>query len=765
MTDRDIIYLGALLHDIGKFAWRAQELKEGDNHEKLGEEFIREHLGKCKAIAPKIEQIIDAANRKVGDVKRSDIEAAQERERQDSKQPRRPLVSVFNRVSIGKASLPARVGYYQPVKTGADIQMPEILEQSVTVEQWKPNEKEMIECHRTSWEQFLADVKRLRDIEDLTVFVRTFHSLLEEYTTTICSAGYLTYPDITLYDHSRITAALAACRSDSYLIIKGDVSGTQNFIYHSIRDQKSPAKKLRGRSFYLTLLVDTIAAFCIERLGLYPSNLLFNSGGHFQILAPNTKEVYEAIQDIERKTNEALLKRFNGTLSLVLAWVETSPASLMKEYNAVVERVQEELEVRKKKKFLSVAESVMLAPLDEEADENMEKVIEKIGKELPLSTHLLEVHYNTQVQREDFGDFFVDFREFSTAWVFVKDKDLSRGIVLGSLKEQDIRYALLHSIKSENFLEYTNQLQGLDYPLGFTRKYIGTHIPMNKENEPMEFKDLATIESEQYPLLGVVRMDVDSLGALFSIGLREENEEERKYTLSRLAVLSRELTKFFTLHVNTLAAKNTIYLVYSGGDDVFAVGSWVKILDFAQNVRDDFREFVCGNENLTISAGIVFTKDSFPISISAGWAGDQESKAKDVDPKKDKVSVFDRKVSWNQLKEMLEWGNQILKIVNNNEHNDNTLPRSFIHNVLTQTKQCFDENENLRPHKVERFSAWMHYVFARRKVNAEKIEENTENIKIKFAQHMLTGNKKERIDIYKNFIIPASYVLLKTRKL
>ena len=97
MTERDALYFGALLHDIGKFAFRAQKTQKGDNHEKLGEDFIRKHLSPCKALEGYIEQIIVAANRKSEDIKKADIATAKERESQSSTETRRPLVSIFSK--------------------------------------------------------------------------------------------------------------------------------------------------------------------------------------------------------------------------------------------------------------------------------------------------------------------------------------------------------------------------------------------------------------------------------------------------------------------------------------------------------------------------------------------------------------------------------------------------------------------------------------------------------------------------------------------
>ncbi len=80
LTDREINYLGALLHDIGKLVWRAQPVTADKTHESLGEEFIREHLGKVECLKSDIEEIIKAANRKRGKIWSADVYAAGERQ-------------------------------------------------------------------------------------------------------------------------------------------------------------------------------------------------------------------------------------------------------------------------------------------------------------------------------------------------------------------------------------------------------------------------------------------------------------------------------------------------------------------------------------------------------------------------------------------------------------------------------------------------------------------------------------------------------------
>ena len=88
------------------------------------------------------------------------------------------------------------------------------------------------------------------------------------------------YPDNSLFEHLKTTGAFAHClaayRSNhaeafSYsgnrlqlgkdhfpvLLFCGDVSGIQSFIYNI--SNKSAMKSLKGRSFYIQLLAETIA--------------------------------------------------------------------------------------------------------------------------------------------------------------------------------------------------------------------------------------------------------------------------------------------------------------------------------------------------------------------------------------------------------------------------------------------------------------------------------------------------------------------------
>ena len=137
--------------------------------------------------------------------------------------------------------------------------------------------------------------------------------------------------------------------------------------------------------------------------------------------------------------------------------------------------------------------------------------------------------------------------------------------------------------------------------------------------------------------LAVVRLDVDDLGAAFMAGF--SYQDGGKYnTLARSATFSRSMSLFFKVYINQFAKDKKISIIYAGGDDVFALGSWQDIIAFTINLRQQFIKWT--NGKLTLSAGIGLFPDKTPVSIMAEETGKLEGAAKDND--KDSISLFDK---------------------------------------------------------------------------------------------------------------------------
>ncbi|NRB54278.1 MAG: hypothetical protein HRU41_41910, partial [Saprospiraceae bacterium] len=264
---------------------------------------------------------------------------------------------------------------------------------------------------------------------------------------------------------------------------------------------------------------------------------------------------------------------------------------------------------------------------------------------------------------------------------FYLENPLNHRIYQGLAEENDIRrelkklqqlssfgFATIKKINDPtNFLPsdlHTTQLQqqsayGFSFYGGNRQAYYEELLEstQNVRKAVKDYTQIAGIESEEdkhqgYYRLGVLRMDVDGLGKVFSKGLSQMEH------LPAYATLSAQLDLFFSGYLNTIREesqelRNHLNIIYSGGDDIFAVGRWDQAIAFAERLRADFRSFVNNREEISISGGLVLVNPKFPIGKSANYAGEAEDKAKDfgkkegtAEAKKNAICLFDVPISW-----------------------------------------------------------------------------------------------------------------------
>jgi CRISPR-associated protein Csm1 len=159
------------------------------------------------------------------------------------------------------------------------------------------------------------------------------------------------------------------------------------------------------------------------------------------------------------------------------------------------------------------------------------------------------------------------------------------------------------------------------YAGGF--RYLANHVPTD-EGAPLLFEDIAEA-SEGRSLLGYVKADVDHLGIIFAQGLGDDREGHD--TICHTTMLSRELDLFFSGRLEHVLDKpdgehSTFYTVFSGGDDLLVLGPWDQAARLARTINDEFEEFVGHNQDITLSAGILFTKERYPVARAAGDVDD-----------------------------------------------------------------------------------------------------------------------------------------------
>ncbi|MEM2162749.1 MAG: type III-A CRISPR-associated protein Cas10/Csm1 [Candidatus Nitrosocaldus sp.] len=681
--DRIVVALAALLHDIGKFQQRGNRPRI--KHQELSSQFVLEHLPDFgNGIREKVSRIVREHHNHTTDdvltkiVIKADGLSASERLRSneiyedqgDYTAPmkyhdlHRRLSSVFNH------------DYYYPLNPITLDNIPEPTKvQDVTKQEYDE-----------AWRAFINDVCRLIFIKDPYKYLESLLHIMKKHLFFIPSApAFEEVPTISLYEHLRMTMAIALCLYDycyinnnlnskrleepkKLMIVRGDIGGIQRFIYTIT--PKGAAKALRARSFFISMICDAIARYIVDRLRLSSANIIFSGGGQFEILAPSTV----SIKDIESDIMEFLLNRFNGRLYITISATEIEDSELERvDGGKFASRLLNAIEEKKRTPIppeLCEQLERIFGPLDrkdnichacnEETDEKADEEgvikcricndIEGIAKPLASANYLIEIRTNSRYDWRDERFYSINFTDrLGLCYVLVKNDDALRD-VLQSVSKEDI--LTIYSINRMDIGQSINTLSIADESnviLGF--KLIANVTPM-RDGDIKTFDEIAN-ESKGDKLLGIIRMDVDNLGEFFG----------RTTTLSEYSTKSALLSLFFDGFINTICRNyKDIYTIYSGGDDLFIISPWNTALDLVKQINEEFRKYT--SSSLTISAGVLFTDPRLPVHIFAETVKNMLDKAKySNNGRKNRICVFEYPLTWDTFNELFNIYKRVEKIV------------------------------------------------------------------------------------------------------
>ncbi len=791
------VILAALLHDIGKIRW---DSGSGEYATKGATGFFDAAFpGQSEALAARTEilSLLKGGGNPILDVVSRADQLEKDHTDSDAGFKRKPLLSVLSLIETGH-SRPEGLWYYKPgVVSTVDINPSHA--QNI---QDLPSDTEMIKLSQGVYSNLVADIKSLPDLS-LPQLIESLLFLFEKHLATVSSSVYLSKPDISLFDHLKTTAALAACINEAdndenpFLIVAADVSGIQNFIYSETNpvenSQKGRSKQFRGKSFYLTLLTDTFSSYLLKETGMLSANLLINGGGHFVLLVPNNAANREKMSEARKKIQKWFYQTYKGELNLILETLEANE-TLYKDFSKWYGVIATRLTAAKKQRSIGFLREVFSIDLDSAAPQyaaipspeekgayekmndyerflfSLTQMFEDLGSVLPKAGFIVKKDISSDYRakkRYESGLVEVPFKNFGVAWAVASEKDM----ITSYLGEATGSTAVLYSVNKYEVLKKIVPEKGAR-TTAFGVRLIGNYAPLQSDTgSVMEFPELAVLNSEtgeklDYPVLSVLRMDVDNLGSIFSFGLDRNHEHESIRSLSRTVNLSRALNLFFTGHINTLAEKWQIYVTYSGGDDLFVVGSWINVLNFAFDLKGAFTQYACGNRNLTISAGAYLCRESYPVHRAANHAGAAESRAKKSSPEKDSISIFGREFKWTRAKDLIDYGREIDSlVVSEDPHEEVT--SAYIHFLLGQTAEMLNDRNELVIEKYFKNMFKIKYSLARkpRGVNAEAIKDNRDGKKPnrKVALFSRLVNSEDSTGLIQDFVVPASYVILKNR--
>jgi len=214
-------------------------------------------------------------------------------------------------------------------------------------------------------------------------------------------------------------------------------------------------------------------------------------------------------------------------------------------------------------------------------------------------------------------------------------------------------------------------------------------LPEEEEDKP-RIKDfqLMAWQAQGIERVGVLRMDVDGLGAIF--GHRFDG------SLPQLSALSAAMNLFFCGYLNHLCEQaeegreRTIYTIYAGGDDLFVVGAWDRMPILARVIQQAFRRYTQEHPLFTLSGGVTLEGAHFPLYRAAERSSEAEHAAKDYERsngrRKDSFCFLGTVVGWEEWNKVRDQKNNLLWLLGEDTKSA-TQPQKPLPRALLQVVQ------------------------------------------------------------------------------
>jgi CRISPR-associated protein Csm1 len=820
------IFLGAILHDIGKFYMRTENSeakitisreydvffkeagKHAPRHEDWGAYYVQQILPERfkKEILKDVtnlvlyhhkpssygQYLISVADKISASVDRKDIE-----EDDTSADKSKYLISILSQICLDQNEKSSRKTYYKNLTKRYEIKYP--------TDSFYSNARN---DYQNLWEDFskkaliLKDKfeKSLNEIHfDLEEYASAIYNLIRIYTYNIPSAFYYSKPDISLWAHSKSTAAIAFCldrqlkkefsqenervrvlesintkilsgRGSSikkgefpyFCLVKGDISGIQDFVFDTKMD--GALKALKAKSFYISFLLDTVARFILKKENMPICNLIFNGGGHFYLLMP--AYFAEKVEDYQKEIDKLLFKAHRGSISILLETDIVDLYDFSGNFGNCFDRVSSKIYRKKISKFRNVIENQKLKffepyedyeqkcphchralrPREDDPDfcPFCESFVE-FGEKLMKSDFIKE-SWGEQIEFSDFKNIEDIFEAFGRKIEFSNNSEKVINPVTNTI--------VIDRNRLEKLLEKNNNLENRKksddkFEIDFYEALdISTHAPFKDEINLKTIDEISN-SSKGIKTWGIVRGDVDNLGRIFKEGLGDDN------SISRVMTLSEEFSLFFGYYFNKLVSQQNgnIVVIYAGGDDFCILGQWDVLPHTAHKIYTEFRSFSCHNPDITLSMGFEIAPDKkYPIYRVAIVCGDHLDKAKEYQRedgrKKDCFAFGGNFVGWEDYEDVEKLKEVIADLIGSKN-----VSKALINGIyaVCSLKKMTQTQEEL-------FKSWRFvYFMARLKERYKKYSKELEDILQKIID-------KKSNSLYKHSYLAARWAELELRR-
>lgn len=708
ITMKQQLIITSLLHDVGKiYAIDGEEVDYQENLLQLMSKIIQER----SYLTPILKLLQDFYQEREANLYLSRAHSmVTGRSKDPSMYKYTPLPSIFSRIDLGQGDsrdLFYRAGFFD-------------MQNTFPVQEIKKN----LQVNKQLQKSCISELQQILIKGDYQSLQVNLLALIKKYLWAIpeCSKGHTSLAE-HIHLHTAVTAALYDYEKDcssslennnAFMLIGGDLSGIQSYIYDIAKiGEGGVSKRLRARSFFISILSDVITQRFLEALDLPRANILISTGDNFYLLAPNNERSSNEVSQLKDEINRWFYEDFQGEVYFNLRTVEFRGEQIV-DFELLHEKMVEGLEQSKNQKYTEQLNSSEDFKLDLDYGRN---------------SHLCNSCKKLWAKKDDlclycYQDLKAGQRLTTCNYIALSKEKTKDPVSFQFFSKNPYYVYLLEDTPSE---EYSLVLNIKDshiiagQPASF--KFYASYIPYFRSKEEkqelcqrcndQESCEISTVMAQRLPLLftcmanrsvqdreeigfkslGVLKADVDLLGAIFSIGLGLE-----KISLVHIMNLSRMMNYFFSGILQKEFSKKenfqyqdyTVnlglnYIVYAGGDDLLILGPWDNLLLTSLYINELFQKYTGRNPNITLSSGMALAKPKFPIARSAKLASIAEEKAKEGG--RDSFSVFNDEKKWEDFKQIFELAKLLDKNINNKLFSYNFLRRLFHYSKMEEEFQ------------------------------------------------------------------------------
>jgi CRISPR-associated protein Csm1 len=443
---------------------------------------------------------------------------------------------------------------------------------------------------------------------------------------------------------------------ESGVAVMGDFSGIQNFVFRPVPGAGGAARRLRSRSFRVSAYAEMVMRWCLKELSEGRPKALYAAGGKFLIGTSAFAGWESMVGRMQSELDRWAWQDFGGELVFHLT---AAPFDAGKIPHTALQTAMEDRRNRP-------LEKALVSPNGWAADEFFQRAASGDGK-CDACGMTRQVHANADDER--------------VCDACIKDEEIGK-------KLPRARFAHISPTAGEDLAFLGNRMELCDSQattsdgdwLAFgsgAREaqpwFLFRHVPVSSAGFPMDFEQIASMSPGTRKWLGYLRIDGDGAGKHFN---KLQGNACGTWALSSL------LNLFFADAANRLVSESfaSIYPVYGGGDDLFVVGPWNEVLDFALKLREKLKQ--AAGDDLTFSAGVSLSKPREHVLTQAKLALRELDSAKKEAGHgrsfgRDQIRALGVTADWDTFAKLLPVAKQVTGWAERKE-----IPSSFLQQML-----------------------------------------------------------------------------------